>query len=102
MLQAARILQAGVTAVGHGERPGRGCEAVTRAALGGSPPCSPGSLVRKEQVMDTVCYTLIWFSMDSMDASKLTPVRRQIEDKIKEPQEAVEIDIWLESPGGDA
>jgi hypothetical protein len=52
--------------------------------------------------MDTVCYTLIWFSMDSMDASKLMPVRRQIEDKIKEPQEAVEIDIWLESPGGDA
>lgn len=52
--------------------------------------------------MDTVRYTLVWFSMDPMDASKLTPVRRQIEDEVKEPRESVEIDVWLESPGGDA
>jgi hypothetical protein len=37
-----------------------------------------------------------------MDPSNLTPLRRQIEDEIKEPRESVEIDVWLESPGGDA
>jgi hypothetical protein len=37
-----------------------------------------------------------------MDSSNLTPLRRQIEDEIKEPRESVEIDVWLESPGGDA
>jgi hypothetical protein len=53
-------------------------------------------------VIESTRYTLIWFSMDSMDTGKLVKVRRQIEDKIKEPQESVEIDLWLESPGGDA
>lgn len=51
--------------------------------------------------MNPARYTLVWFSMDSMDSAKLVPVRRQIEDQIKEPQESVEIDLWLESPGGD-
>jgi hypothetical protein len=52
--------------------------------------------------METVRYTLVWFSMKSMLPPILVPVRRQIEDMIKEPQESVEIDLWLESPGGDA
>ena len=52
--------------------------------------------------MDTARYLLIWFSMDPMNPESLVPIRRQIEDLIKEPQESVEIDLWLESPGGDA
>jgi Serine dehydrogenase proteinase len=52
--------------------------------------------------METARYTLVWFSMDSIDVRQLVPVRRRIEDMIKEPQESVEIDLWLESPGGDA
>ncbi len=52
--------------------------------------------------METARYTLVWFSMDSIDPVQLVPVRRRIEDMIKEPQESVEIDLWLESPGGDA
>lgn len=52
--------------------------------------------------MDTARYTLIWFCSDSMEPETLVPVRRQIEDMIKEPRDSVEVDIWLESPGGDA
>jgi hypothetical protein len=53
-------------------------------------------------MMEPTRYTLVWFSMESMDSTMLVPIRREIEDKIKEPQESVEIDLWLESPGGDA
>jgi hypothetical protein len=34
--------------------------------------------------------------------ASLVPIRRQIEDNIKEQRDNVEIDVWLESPGGDA
>lgn len=47
-------------------------------------------------------YLLIWFSLDSIKPHTLIPIRRAIEDSVKEPPEDVEIDLWLESPGGDA
>lgn len=31
----------------------------------------------------------------------VTEIRRQFEDQIQEPREAVTLDLWLESPGGD-
>lgn len=48
-------------------------------------------------------YLLIWLnSYASIDARQLSRVRWQIEDLVKEPRENVQIDVWLESPGGDA
>lgn len=48
-------------------------------------------------------YLLAWLdSQRSIDPTALTPVRREIEDKVADPREDVEIDVWLESPGGDA
>lgn len=47
-------------------------------------------------------YLLPWFSTNPMHLGRLVPVRRAIEDMIKEPRESVEVDVWLESPGGDA
>ncbi len=32
----------------------------------------------------------------------LSPIRRAIEDQVQGPRESTEIDLWLESPGGDA
>lgn len=52
--------------------------------------------------METARYTLVWFCSDPIDPDTLGPVRRQVEDVIKEPRDSVEVDIWLESPGGDA
>lgn len=52
--------------------------------------------------MEPVRYTLIWFCSGTIDPATLVPVRRQIEDMIKEPPDSVGVDIWLESPGGDA
>jgi hypothetical protein len=47
-------------------------------------------------------YFLIWFSLDPMMGEMLIPIRRQIEDMVKEDRDNVEIDLWLESAGGDA
>jgi Serine dehydrogenase proteinase len=48
-------------------------------------------------------YLLAWLdSSRSIDPTALTPVRREIEDQVTEPREDVAIDVWLESPGGDA
>jgi hypothetical protein len=47
-------------------------------------------------------YLLIWFSLDGMTANRLIPIRRQIEDTVKEDRAEVAVDLWLESPGGDA
>jgi hypothetical protein len=48
-------------------------------------------------------YILIWLDAEtSIDSEQLTPIRWQIEDKVDAPREEVEIDLWLESPGGDA
>ncbi len=52
--------------------------------------------------VDKSRYLLIWFSEEPISPRNLIPVRRKIEDTVKEPKAEVEIDIWLESGGGDA
>lgn len=48
-------------------------------------------------------YLLIYYCFaDSLDSDKLIPIRRSIEDTVKEPRSEVEIDVWLESGGGSA
>jgi hypothetical protein len=47
-------------------------------------------------------YLLIFYSLDSLDSDTLVPIRRSIEDTVKEPRKEVEIDLWLESGGGSA
>lgn len=48
-------------------------------------------------------YLLAWFDgRRQIDDATLVPIRRQIEDIVNEPRDEVEVDIWLESPGGDA
>lgn len=47
-------------------------------------------------------YLLIWFSNDLITTDSIVPIRRAVEDQVKEPREEVEIDLWLESAGGDA
>jgi len=51
-------------------------------------------------------YVLILFqgsgANSSIDVGTVTQLRRLIEDQIVDPAELVEIDLWLESPGGDA
>ncbi|MHB1502276.1 MAG: SDH family Clp fold serine proteinase [Candidatus Dormibacteria bacterium] len=39
---------------------------------------------------------------DEIGASLVTRLRHQCDDLIKEPKDQVEVDVWLESPGGDA
>jgi len=51
---------------------------------------------------DRTRYLLAWFESKMISPANLTPVRREIEDQIDLPREQVEIDVWLESPGGDA
>lgn len=51
---------------------------------------------------ETARYLLIWFSDEPISPRNLIPIRRELEDQIKEPQADVEIDVWLESGGGDA
>jgi Serine dehydrogenase proteinase len=48
-------------------------------------------------------YLLIWYT-DSVPINyeNLQPIRRIIEDAVKEPREEVAVDVWLESGGGDA
>jgi hypothetical protein len=45
-------------------------------------------------------YVLLW--MERIGAHELLPVRRAIEDTVVEDRDEVEVDVWLESPGGDA
>ena len=48
-------------------------------------------------------FLLAWLDEDSqISRTAIAPIRRQIEDKVRAPRDEVEIDIWLESPGGDA
>jgi hypothetical protein len=48
-------------------------------------------------------YVLWWLAWrEEIERPKLTAIRRKIEDLVVEPPEQVEIDVWLESPGGDA
>lgn len=52
----------------------------------------------------TTRYVLIWYATDisiGHDSGDIVPIRRSIEDMVKEPREDVEIDVWLESGGGD-
>ncbi len=50
-----------------------------------------------------VRYLLIWYTDSvSIDYDSLNPIRRVIEDTVKESRDEVEIDVWLESGGGDA
>src|SRR4051812_34950208 len=48
-------------------------------------------------------YLLAWLdSKRSIQPATLVPIRRAIEDQVSQPRNRVEIDVWLESPGGDA
>jgi hypothetical protein len=48
-------------------------------------------------------YLLVWLDSDgSIDPATIIEIRRAIEDAVLGPPEQVEIDVWLESPGGDA
>jgi membrane-bound ClpP family serine protease len=48
-------------------------------------------------------YLLIWLDWESsIDAIVLSRLRWDIEDTVGEPRKEVEVDVWLESPGGDA
>jgi hypothetical protein len=48
-------------------------------------------------------YLLLWLDgRTSINARSVMPIRRAIEDEITLPRDEVEIDVWLESPGGDA
>src|SRR4051812_207602 len=56
-----------------------------------------------DTALPTTRYLLAWLDPEtSITASTLLPVRRAIEDTVDRPREEVEIDVWLESPGGDA
>jgi len=47
-------------------------------------------------------YLLAWLDSGLIGGRNITPIRREIEDQVELPREQVEIDVWLESPGGDA
>jgi ClpP class serine protease len=40
--------------------------------------------------------------MGGINAAKLVPIRREIEDQIDAPRDEVEVDLWIESGGGAA
>ncbi len=48
---------------------------------------------RQKVVTSPTRYLLIWFSLDPMTPDMLVPVRRQIEDMVKEDRDNVEIDL---------
>jgi Serine dehydrogenase proteinase len=50
----------------------------------------------------TTRYLLVYFNDDSLDRDSIVPIRRALEDEVKELRDEVEIDVWLESPGGSA
>ena len=47
-------------------------------------------------------YLLVWFSPETIKPQSLVPIRRMVEDSVVEEPQQVEVDVWLESPGGDA
>jgi len=48
-------------------------------------------------------YLLTWLNRRVyIDRATIGPIRRTIEDQVTAPADQVEIDIWLDSPGGDA
>ncbi len=48
-------------------------------------------------------YLLVWLDRtERIERRTIAPIRRQMEDLISQPREDVEIDVWLDSPGGDA
>jgi hypothetical protein len=48
-------------------------------------------------------YLLAWLDFQrEIRRGSIAPIRREIEDQVSAPREDVEIDIWLDSPGGDA
>jgi Serine dehydrogenase proteinase len=48
-------------------------------------------------------YLLAWLDRNrEIGRGSIAPIRREIEDQVTAPKEEVEIDIWLDSPGGDA
>jgi hypothetical protein len=48
-------------------------------------------------------YILVWLAYrEEITPDTLVPIRRKIEDVVSEPRDEVEVDVWLESPGGDA
>ncbi len=46
-------------------------------------------------------YLLAWLGPE-IDVEPVILMRREIEDQVKEPKDQVEVDLWLESPGGNA
>jgi hypothetical protein len=54
-------------------------------------------------VPDPQRFLLVWLDEHGhLDRTALTPIRRAVEDQVTAPPDQVEIDLWLESPGGDA
>jgi hypothetical protein len=48
-------------------------------------------------------YILIWLDrQDTITRATIGPIRRAIREKVRSKPEDVEIDVWLDSPGGDA
>lgn len=48
-------------------------------------------------------FVLLWLDEErQISRTAFAPIRRAVEDQVKDPRERVEVDIWLESPGGDA
>lgn len=46
---------------------------------------------------------LVWLDIHrSINRATITPIRRAIEDQITDVRDDVEIDVWLDCPGGDA
>lgn len=53
--------------------------------------------------IETRRFLLAWLDQQgSISREELSPIRREVEDLVTHPREHVEIDVWLESPGGDA
>jgi len=48
-------------------------------------------------------YLLAWLDRSrTINRASIAPIRQEMEDQISVPQDQAEIDIWLDSPGGDA
>jgi hypothetical protein len=53
--------------------------------------------------MATERFLLLWLAADgNINRGSIAPIRRAIEDQVPDSPDQVEIDIWLDSPGGDA
>lgn len=63
-------------------------------------PHRPATCVTGET--STTRYILVRFNLDAISSGSVMSVRREIEDLVTESPDSVEVDVWLESPGGDA